>query len=63
MTVPGPSFRSFCVELVVLPVADPWGACAEEEDGCATENVMEKQTMRHHKMWTVSPHKGFPFVY
>ena len=33
MTVPEPSFRGSCVELVVLPVADPWGACAEEEGG------------------------------
>ena len=32
-TVPEPSFHGSCVELVLLPVADPRGACAEEEEG------------------------------
>ena len=32
MTVPEPPFRGSCVELALLPVVDPWGACAEEEE-------------------------------
>ena len=60
MTVPEPSFRSSCAELALLPVADPWGACAEEEDGRA-ENVMGKQTIRHHKMRVYVPTRPIRF--